>query len=418
MEKVSSMVAFVLRLVLHAGIWLAEQGQVDAAPPSPASPLTVPSDDQTRVLTNVVAEHLEFFDQPDEKGYVMGTLNQGDRVRVRKTLEGGWTAVDPPPMAIGWVQRTALDLHDEPGAAGPARGPAGSRASLPASARIIGAQVVVRSGHLKARLPGPPWAQLPGGTLVRLVDRPPLSVRRGDTATTWLAIVPPEGSRCYIRSEGIKEVTPPLPSVSVAAYLVAEDDRAGAEKALTDAVPADVAAEIRRIDAMHHTVLASQPIEQWRFDTVRAGYQTVLKRAGDNLAVEEALRDRLTRVTRHEQAAQAARTIQKTLAEGRRRDLEVAQVQKRLAAIDRSRTRTYSAIGFVQPSSRVVDGRKLHALIGSNGSTLAYLDIPPGVDVNSLGARRVGVLGVTHYNQDLGTRLITVRDLETLESRR
>ncbi len=414
------MVAFVLRLVLLTGIWLAEPGQVAPTRPSPPSPRTIAFHDQAPVMTTVVSEHLDVFDQPDAKGYVMGTLNQGDRVRVRKTLRAGWAAIDPPPMAIGWVQRRALDLGDEPGAADPTRDLAGSRASLPSTARIIGTQVVVRSGHLRARLPGPPWTQLRRGTLVRLVDRPPLSVGRGNTATTWLAIVPPDGSLCFIRSEGINEVKPPTPAVSerLAGYLVAEDDRAGAEKALTDAVPADVAAEIRRIDAMHHTILASQPIEQWRFDTVRAGYQTVLKRAGDNLAVEEALRDRLTRVTRHEQAAQAARTIQKTLAESRQRDLQVAQIQRRLVAIERSRTRTYSAIGFVQPSSRVVDGRKLHALIGSNGSTLAYLDIPPGIDLNSLGARRVGVLGVTHYNQDLGTRLITVRDLETLESRR
>ena len=169
------------------------------------------------------------------------------------------------------------------------------------------------------------------------------------------------------------------------------------------------------------TARSSQASRSSNGDSIPSGpvYQTVLKRAGDNRAVEDALRDRLTRVTRHEQAAQAARTIHKTLAESRRRDLEVARVQKRLATIDRSRTRTYSAIGFVQPSSRVVDGRKLHALIGANGSTLAYLDIPPGLDVNSLGARRVGVLlGVVHYNQDLGTRLITVRDLETIESRR
>ena len=309
------MVAFVLRLVLLSGIWLAGLGQVAPARPSPPSSPTIAADDQPRVMTHAVTEHLEVLDQPEEKAYVLGTLNPGDRVRVRKILQGGWAVIDPPPMAIGWVPRTALDLDNEPGAAEPIRGQAGSRASLPATARIIGAQVVVRSGQLRARLPGPPWSQLQRGALVRLVNRPPLSVGRGNTATLWLAIVPPEGSLCYIRTEGIHEVTPPPHAVSVAVYQVAEDDRIGREQALTDAVPADVAAEIRRIDAMHHTILASQPIEQWRFDTVRAGYQSVLKRAGDNRAVEEALRDRLTRVTRHEQAAQAARTIQKTLAD-------------------------------------------------------------------------------------------------------
>ncbi|MGP0062909.1 MAG: hypothetical protein ACLQGP_04805 [Isosphaeraceae bacterium] len=414
------MVAIVLRLIVLTGIWLAEPGQVAPAHPSPASSPTTESDDPPHATTTVVVARLEVFDQPDEKAYVVSELNPGDRVSVRKVLEGGWTAIDPPPMAIGWVPRTALDLGHKPDSAQHTRQPAGSRGDLPETARVIGAQVVVRSGQLRAKLPGPPWTRLQRGAVVRLVDRSPLSVGRGRAATTWMAIVPPEESICYIRSDGINPVTPPLPAVpeQLAAYVVTQDDLVGDEQALGDGIPVDVAAEIRRIDAMHHTVLASLPIDQWRFDTVRAAFQSLLKRAGDNRAVEETLRDRLSRVTRHDQAAKAARTFRKTLAESRRLDGQVAQIQKRLAAIDQSRTRTYSAVGFVQPSSRVVDGRKLHALIGSNGSTLAYLDIPAGIDVNSLSTRRVGVLGVTHYNQDLGTRLITVRDLETIESRR
>jgi hypothetical protein len=410
MESVSSMVAIVLRLLVLSGIGLAESGQVDPAHPSPPSPTSsaIVADDPSRAMTTV-AEPLSAFDRPDERAYVMDALKPGDRVRVRKVLVGGWTAIDPPPIAIGWVPRTALDLGSESGADG-----------LPSSARVIGDRVVVRSGQLRARLPGPPWSQLQKGTRVRLVDRPPLSVGRGSSNTTWLAIVPPEGSLCYIRSDGIQVVSPPVSAVAerLTSYQVIEDDPADTEPPLTNGVPPDVAAEIRRVDAMHHAILASQPIVQWRFDNIRAGYQSILKRAGDNRAVEEALRDRVTRVTRHEQAAKAACTIQKTLAESRRRDIQVAGIQKRLVAIDRSHTRTYNAVGFIQPSSRVVDGRKLHALIGSNGSTLAYLDIPPGINLDSLDTRRVGVFGVTHYNQDLGTRLITVRDLETLESRR
>jgi hypothetical protein len=183
-------------------------------------------------------------------------------------------------------------------------------------------------------------------------------------------------------------------------------------------LPGAVAAEIGRVDARYRAILTTQPIGEWRFDTVRAAYQAIWKRAGENPAVEEALRDRLARLTRHEQAAQAARTIETILARSRRRDAEVAEVHQRLAAAERAQTRAYSAIGFVQPSSRMVEGRKLYALIGSSGSTLAYLDLPPGLDLDPLMARRVGVRGTTHYNPDLGTRLITVRDLEAIEARR
>jgi hypothetical protein len=257
--------------------------------------------------------------------------------------------------------------------------------------------------------------------MVRLVDRSPLAVGRGAAATLWFAIVPPSEAACYIRDEGTRGLAPARAPASerLAAYLIEEEDaRSAAGKIPTASLPADVAAEIGRIEAMHRAILASRPIEQWRLDSVRAGYQALLKRAGDNPAVEEALRQRLAWVTRHEQAAQAARTFQTVLERSQGRDREVAQVQQRLAAADRARARAYRAIGFVQPSSRTVEGRKLYALIGSNGSTLAYLEIPPGIDLDSLESQRVGVRGTAHYNQDLGTRLITVRDLEAIETRR
>ncbi len=413
MEIVSSMVACDLRLIVLLGIWLAGSGQVEPARSPRTSSTPFGSQDPRPVVKTVVVSQLDVYDQANEKSYRMGTLSRGNRVKVRQLLPGGWVAIDPPSMAIGWIARSALDLGHESGMAG-------SRTGLPVQTRVAATRTVVRSGHVRARLPGPPWVQLRNGALVRLVDRPPLTIGQGDEASLWFAIVPPDGAVCYIRSEGIEEVTPPSPPVAerLAGYLADEDSRTEAGKLPITALPADVGVEIRRLDAMHQAILVGQPIEQWRFENVRAGYQDVLKRAGDNPVVEEALRDRLARLTRHEQAAQAARTIQSTLVASRRRDIQVAQLRQRLIAADQARTRTYNAIGFVQPSSREVDGRKLHALIGSNGSTLAYLDIPPGIDVKSFGVRRVGILGVTHYDQDLGARLITVRDLEAIEARR
>ena len=418
----SSMVAMVVRLLVLSGIGQVEPARMAPAHPSPPSFLSaaVVAREPMTLMSSVVAERLEVFDRPNEPAYVMATLETGDPVRVRKVLQQGWTVIDPPPMAIGWVPRIALKLDDANRRGESLDDPAGSQIGLPTEATIIGAEVVIRSGQLRAQMPGPPWMRLHEGDRVRLVDCKPLTVGVGKKANVWVAIVPPDGARCYVRTDGIQEDRLAIPTAAerLVSNQVSQDDPIDTEPALSEKIPADVAAEIRRIDAMHHTILASQPIEQWRFDSVRAGYQSILKRAGDNHTVEEGLRDRLTRVTRLEQASKAARTIQKTLEDSRRRDTQVAQIQNRLAVIDRSHTRTYNAIGFVQPSSRVIDGRKLHALIGSNGSTLAYLDIPLGVDVNSLETRRVGVLGVTHYNQELGTRLITVRDLEMLESRR
>ena len=150
---------------------------------------------------------------------------------------------------------------------------------------------------------------------------------------------------------------------------------------------------------------------------MRSSYQAILKKAGDDPAVDEAVRA-ASRLTRDEQAASDARTIESILIESHRRDQDVAVERRRVTAAARSHVRAYSARGFVQASTEIIDGRKLYVLIANDGSTVAYLDIPPGLDIDPLLAHRVGVRGAPHYNEDLGARLITVRDVEQLDPRR
>lgn len=183
-------------------------------------------------------------------------------------------------------------------------------------------------------------------------------------------------------------------------------------------VPAAFAGEIKAVDETHRAIRINQSIAHWRFEPVRSSYQAILKRAGGDPAVDEAIRLRLAQVTRDEQAAAAARTIEKILEESHRRDQEVAAEKRRVATAGRSHVRTYSARGFVQASTEMIDGRKLYVLIANDGSTIAYLDVPPGLDIDPLLAHRVGVRGAPHFNEDLGARLITVRDVEKLEPRR
>jgi hypothetical protein len=186
----------------------------------------------------------------------------------------------------------------------------------------------------------------------------------------------------------------------------------------TGNVTSTFAAEIKAVDEMHRAIRINQSIAQWRLEKVRSSYQAILKKCGNDSTVDEAIRLRLARVTRDEQAAEAARTIEKILAESHRRDTEVAAEKGRVAAAGRSHARAYSARGFVQASTEMIDGRKLYVLIANDGSTIAYLDVPPGLDIDPLLAHRVGVRGAPHFNEDLGARLITVRDVEKLEPRR
>jgi hypothetical protein len=186
----------------------------------------------------------------------------------------------------------------------------------------------------------------------------------------------------------------------------------------TDALPPDLASEIRNIDAAREAIETAGPIERWRFDDVRARYQALLKKGSGQPGVEDAVRSRLARIGQLEQAAKAAAEFQAILAQSRRRDRDVIELKRRLQTSTKRRLRAYEAIGYMQPSAQKVDGEQLFVLIGKNGGTVAYLTIPPGLDPDPMLARKVGVRGVARYSEDLQSRLITVRTLEAIESRR
>jgi hypothetical protein len=187
---------------------------------------------------------------------------------------------------------------------------------------------------------------------------------------------------------------------------------------LSGKLPPEVASEIGSIEAMHRDIISGKPIDQWRFEAVRGRYQSLLKRFGDDSTVEAAIRVRLASLTRYEQVGQLSRTIQDTLAQSHRRDRSVTDVKRRLAGVGTARPQRFSAAGFMKPSSHMIDGRRLYTLVGRDGSTVALLDIPPGLDLDPLVAHRVGVRGPAHYDESLHARLITVRAIESIDLKR
>ncbi len=369
----------------------------------------------------MASEEAEVYDRPDETAYVTATLKRGDRVKVRSAKSGEWLAIDPPSAAISWIERSAIDPNTAP--VGPNHRPAGL-GGMGEDARkravVVVAGAVVRFGHSEARMPGPPAGRLTQGTIVRLLDQPPLEIGRGKNARTWCAIEPPPEEACYIRAAATRPLArPQLPlSETQAAYENTHDAATTHGKPQAEDLPAEFASAIASIEAAHRSILKGQPIDEWRLEPVRARYEALLKTARDSPAAEEAIRVRLAQITKQEQAAKAARTIEAILAGSHRRDREVAGVRDQITAALRTHARAYQAVGFIQPSAQAADGRKLYVLIGATGKTVAYLDIPPGLDPDPLISQRVGVRGSPHYSEDLGTRLITVRALESLESRR
>jgi hypothetical protein len=192
------------------------------------------------------------------------------------------------------------------------------------------------------------------------------------------------------------------------------------EDALPENLPPAIASELKSIEVMRVEIETGTPIERWRLDGLHARYQALLRTASGEPAVESAIRVRLERLTQREQAAKAAATIQAILARSHNRDSDVEKLRHRLQASAgiRTRSRAYEAVGFLQSSAQKIDGQKLFVLIGKSGGTVAYLDIPPGLDPGPVLERKVGVSGVAHYNEELQSRLITVRAIQAIEPRR
>ena len=178
----------------------------------------------------------------------------------------------------------------------------------------------------------------------------------------------------------------------------------------------DVAAELTAIDVSYRAVLR-QPLEQWRLGPIRESYEALRARMTEPDA-QATIRARLERVGRHEDASEAARAFQAILERSRRRDREVAAIRSRLVDDDRRLARPYDAEGLMQPSARKINGQKVFALIGPEGTTQAYLEVPAGLDASPLISRRVGVRGEIQYSDALRARLISVCDLDPLEEDR
>lgn len=350
----------------------------------PGTPAELPADGEVARAT--LAAHLE----PDPASVAPERLRKGDRVRVVDADPGsGWLTIEPPGSAFEWVERSSV------------------RKVSVGVGRVIAPETVARAGIAGARMPGPPRSVLVRGATVRLLDRPGLVVGTGRKATTWLAVAPRPGEVRYVRADGLVArrpgQTPEPPRETRVAFEEARSPGSGT------ALPPEVAA----IESEHRAAL-DQPIERWQFGQIKSRYERLLERSPDP-ATADAVRARLAVVARHEEIARSARAFRALLERSRRRDQEVALTLHRLAELDQPGRRPFVAEGLIQPSSRLVDGHRVYALIGANGEPIAYLDVPPGLDARPALAKRVGVRGSVRYNESLGSRLIAVKDLEPLE---
>jgi len=342
----------------------------------------------------IIDDDLEVMVEPSDSAYSTSTLRRGDRVVVLSNRRG-WATIRSPSGTFDWVN--ASQIREQPDG----------------SCIVTANPASVRFAADSAKMPGPPSRTLEKGTVVRLLDHPDLKVGHGENARVWRAIEPRGAEVRYLRVDGLSQPPPSKPIDQPS------DDRSerfvSFQPEATDPdLPAEVSAELASIGSTNRAIKAG-PLERWELDPVRSRYESLLRQFGDNASVKAIVQPRLDQVVRDIDLAKTARRFAQLLENGEERDAEVTQRQQSLASA-RSRTeRKYDAQGLLQASSRRYQGQKVLALIGPEGRPISYLTIPPGVPVSRFLAKRVGVRGIVHFDEELGARLISVRDLEVIE---
>ena len=346
----------------------------------------------------VVVDDLELMTEPNHSAYSTATLGRGDRVVILGT-KAGWAMVQSPAENFHWIN--VADVATQPDG----------------TCVVRRRQTSVRYASASARLPGPPCRTISKGTVVHRIDHPDLMVPGGDSPQVWQAIEATDDAVRYVPLETLENDK--LARVDPQPTTADRPERTVTYEPEADNpdLPPAVNAELASIAAMTRTI-QSAPLETWNLDPVRGRYDSLLRQFGAEPGVKQAVQPRLDQIHRELELVESARKFARLLGEGEARDAEIARLQKSVTLARSRSERAYDAVGLLQPSSRRSDGQKVLALIGAEGRPISYLTIPPGVPVNQYLARKVGVRGIVHFDEGLGARLISVRDLELIEPRR
>jgi hypothetical protein len=256
-------------------------------------------------------------------------------------------------------------------------------------------------------------------------------LRRGDRVSAvsggkpgWLAIVPPEGSFDWVDASTIRAGDDGLGKVTADQALI----RSGADGARMPGPPRPPlpkGATVRLLDRPPLRLGTGAKARTWRAIAPVEGEVRYVRLDGvrlDPLATSAKSDDPLVRPSQVDRGggstSEAISKFEEALRRSRAIDHQVDETKRTLNLARTTTERNYDARGMLQASSRKVEGQKVHALIGPEGAPIAYLAIPPGISASRLLTRKVGVRGDVHFNESLGARLITVRDLDPLDKPR
>ena len=93
-----------------------------------------------------------------------------------------------------------------------------------------------------------------------------------------------------------------------------------------------------------------------------------------------------------------------------------ARQRRRTAGPPRAGTEYSSGAGWLQSSSRNVEGRKTYVMVSDQGVPFYYVTALPGVNLDAVLKRRVELFGQAIYSGDLRANYMRVARVEMREA--
>lgn len=346
--------------------------------------LTAGGNGPDEIWGEALLDSADVFTAPDARSYVTGSLRSGEKVRVLARGGEGFLSIEPPAGSIDWIPEDALEITGR-------------------TATVIVSDIVVRGGCDGAKLPGPPVLRLASGATVMLQDRPGIILNHAGGPRTWRAIDPPPEDRRYVSAAQLRRVGPEAIGARTSPGIV----RNVSQPAPVPDARFDDPDSLRR----EFRGLLAQPLEERDFRSLIERTQASLKSAKAPEA-REALEKLSGELEIQERVASAARRFHSAVTNTRKVDRGIAG----RPADPLAPRPAHDGLGLLLPSSKAINGTKVYALVDEpTGAISAYLQMPPGIDADALVGRMVGVDGDLSYNEALGGRVMTVRDVEAVD---
>ena len=392
---------------------------------------------------------------PGRVYFPTGKLARGDKVAVHRHDPGGWYMIAPPDGSFSWIQAEYVQRIDDK------RG------------RLTANNVIVYVGSSLADERSVYQRTLSKGDTVEILDETIVNGERGPVSLykikppsreyRWItgkSVVPAEG----YRGRPAPKFKPNLdPAPSIKGPIALEVDPNGeafapspfqpdtkqepqppvktGEQAPKDQ-PDESSLEAQRdelheLDRQFREMVVQDPTS-WNLASLEQSYKS-LDEATEHPSIRSSLQHRLRTVEKYARIQQDYVEFHQLTIATRQRDTQLASLQNQLEGAPQTPSRAAAAqapaahapgppvprrpgmpfdgAGIIERAAVSPPGAPPFVLVNPDGRRLAYLQPPPGLDLNRYLRQSMGIYGERSHRPDFQSDLIVIRGMQPVRLR-